>query len=117
MKLIDIGLFTATLILLPFFAWICGRAMGRRDWPIWRVIVLGGAVALALFGLRLGIEALLRPPPLLDAVWALVARSTDNDEVGFFFVALAIFMAMIGWTSTPVSGARRGTAKAPRFPR
>jgi hypothetical protein len=102
MKALDTFLFAATLVIVPALAWLVGRFMGRRDFSIVSVIVAGVAVALMPHLARLAILADMDARPFEEAAVFQLGRTLQNSEVGLFFVAFAIFMTMIGWTSTPV---------------
>ena len=106
MKVLDTGLFAATLVLVPALAWLIGRALGRRDWQIASVLVTGCFVALIPHALRVVVQAAAGNQPFWDALPDQAARTLDNPEVGLFFVTLGVFMTMLGWTATPVAQPR-----------
>jgi hypothetical protein len=101
MKAFETGLFAATLLLVPLLAWLAGRAIGRRNWRIGSVIVVGCLMALAPHAARLAILASYDPRSFTDAFVNQISRAADFSSVGWFFAAFGIFMAMLGWTATP----------------
>jgi succinate dehydrogenase/fumarate reductase cytochrome b subunit len=103
MKALETWLFALSLLTVPALAWICGRAMGRRDWPILAVIPASCLVTLFPHLSRLVILAVADGRPLPTALTDLLQRATAAPEIGFFFLALGVFMTMLGWTSTPVA--------------
>jgi hypothetical protein len=103
MKALETSLFALSLLTVPALAWICGRAMGRRDWPIMAVIVASGLVTLFPHVSRLLILAVLDGRPYGIALSDLVWRALAAPEIGFFFLTLGVFMTLLGWTSTPVA--------------
>jgi hypothetical protein len=102
-KALETGLFALSLLTVPALAWICGRAMGRRDWPILAVIATGGLVTLLPHVSRLLILAVIDARPYATALGDMTWRAIAAPEVGFFFLALGVFMTLLGWTSTPVA--------------
>ncbi len=102
MKALETALFGATLLLVPLLAWLAGRAIGRRNWRIGSVIVVGCLMALLPHAARLGILAANDPRPFIDALVYQIGRTMDFTAVGWFFAAFGIFMTMLGWTATPV---------------
>ena len=110
MKALDTTFFALALFAVPALGWFAGRAMGRRDWPVGRVLVAGCAITATLYGLKLAILALAGAQPFWDALQRQVLRSFDNPEAGMFLVTLGVFMTMLGWTATPVAGPRFGTS-------
>jgi hypothetical protein len=103
MRALDTALFALTLVVVPGLAWLTGRAMGRRDWTIGPVIVASGLVALLPHLARLLALAAFDGRAFDVAVFAHFRRAADAPEIGFFFLALGVFMTMLGWTSTPVA--------------
>ena len=103
MKAFETTLFAFTLLTVPALAWVAGRAMGKRDWPIAAVVVASCFVTLIPHAIRYLVLASADPRPFGDAMQAFVRRAFDNPEVGLFFLALGVFMTMLGWTSTPVA--------------
>ncbi len=104
MKLLETALFALALVLVPWLGWLAGRAMGRRDWRIGGVLC--GAVLVAALPnvARMAVLAAFEGSPFLAAfAGRLVRTGTEHLEIGLFFVALAAFVTMIGWTSTPVA--------------
>ncbi len=102
MKALDTFLFAATLIVVPALAWLVGRFLGRRDFGIASVIIAAALVALLPHVARLAILAETDTRPFPEAALFQFGRTLQNPEVGLFFLAFAIFMTMVGWTSTPV---------------
>lgn len=102
MKALDTSLFAATLIVVPALAWVVGRFMGRRDFGIGSVIIAATLVALLPHLARLAILAEADTRPFREAALFQLTRTTQNPEVGLFFLAFAVFLTMVGWTSTPV---------------
>ncbi len=103
MKALDTTLFALTLVVVPGLAWLTGRAMGRRDWTIGPVLLVSGLVTLLPHLARLLILTAADTRPFPDVAIALVQRAAASLEIGFFFLALGVFMTMLGWTSTPVA--------------
>jgi hypothetical protein len=104
-KAVDTTLFALTLLLVPVLGWWLGRVMGRRDWRIGPVISVSALIALIPNVARLLALAFIEGRPMNDIGVALMQRAVSSTEIGFFFLALSVFMTMLGWTSTPV-GAR-----------
>jgi hypothetical protein len=102
-KALETALFGLSLLTVPALAWICGRAMGRRDWPILAVIAASGLLTLFPHLSRLFILAVLDERPAAVALGDLLQRALAAPEIGFFFLALGVFMTVLGWTSTPVA--------------
>jgi hypothetical protein len=102
-KALDTVLFAATLLLVPALGWWSGRVMGRRDWGIMPVVVISALVALIPNLARLLALALADGRPFSDIGVTLLQRAFSSAEIGFFFLALSVFMTMLGWTSTPVA--------------
>jgi hypothetical protein len=103
MKALETSLFALSLLTVPALAWICGRAMGRRDWPITAVIPASCLLTLFPHLSRLLILAVIDGRPFATALADLLQRAMAAPEIGFFFLALGVFMTMLGWTSTPVA--------------
>ena len=103
MRAWETGLFALTLLGVPALGWYAGRVMGRRDWRILAVVIASTFVALVPNLLRLGTLAALDGRNFDVAAIAQGRRALDASEVGFFFLALAVFMTILGWTSTPVA--------------
>ena len=103
MKAYETVLFGLTLIAVPALAWTAGRAMGRRDWRISFVVAMACLSAALPHALRFAVLAGADGRPFADALDAQLRRASDNVEVGLFFVALSVFVTMLGWTSTPVA--------------
>ncbi len=103
MKALETGLFALTLVLVPTLGWLVGRAMGRRNWSIAAVVAGSGLVALVPHLFRLVVLAAMDGRAFGDAVLQLAERAAAATEVGFFFLALSVFVTMLGWTSTPAT--------------
>jgi hypothetical protein len=103
MKALETVLFALSLIGVPALGWIAGRAMGRRDWRILAVVVASVFVALIPNLLRLAILATADGRSVDVAAQMQARRALDAPEVAFFFLALGVFMTILGWTSTPVA--------------
>jgi hypothetical protein len=98
------------LVLVPLLAWVTGRIMGRRNWPIGGV--LGTAIVFAL-GVQAGVvlaHALVEwlagaGGPAHGGLEAIVSRRgfdlLDSPEFPVFLLILSCFVSMIGWSSTP----------------
>jgi hypothetical protein len=108
MRIPDALLMACVLIVAPLFAWAFGRSVGRRDWKM--LPLLGGAfvIAAAMLVLMAGLHALspvvpVKPPvpvqPLADAV--------TSPEFAAFVVVSSWFIAMLGWSSVPVTYGHR----------
>ena len=102
MKALDTTLFAVALLLVPILGWLTGRAMGRRDWSIVPVVVVSGIVALLPNLARLMVLAAVDGRAFGDVLLQLVQRAAASSEIGLFFLALSVFLTMLGWTSTPV---------------
>ena len=102
MKPLETATFAATLLLVPALAWWTGRAMGRRDMAIAGVIIAGSSMALIPHLARVAILAAYGARPFADEFLYQLSRTFDAPEVGLFFVTFGVFMAMLGWTATPV---------------
>ena len=104
MKVLESGLFAATLVLVPALGWVLGRALGRRDWRIGPVIAMGVLAAaipnLARFAL---LAATIGAPYWESLGGEIFYVGLLHYEVGLFFVTLGVFMTMLGWTATPVA--------------
>ena len=103
MKALDTVLFATTLLVVPALGWLAGRAMGRRDWSIVSVVVVSGLVALLPNLARLLVLAAFDGRAFGGVLLVLLQRAGAAAEIGFFFLALSVFMTMLGWTSTPVA--------------
>ncbi len=103
MKALETWLFALSLLTVPALAWICGRAMGRRDWPIMAVIPASGLLTLFPHLSRFLILVVIDGRPLPISLADVLQRAVAAPEIGFFFLALGVFMTMLGWTSTPVA--------------
>lgn len=103
MKALDTVLFAVTLLAVPALAWLTGRAMGRRDWTIVPVVAVSALVAVVPNLIRLVALATVDGRAFGDVLMLLVQRAAAASEIGFFFLALSVFMTMLGWTSTPVA--------------
>jgi hypothetical protein len=103
MRALDTTLFALTLVVVPGLAWLTGRAMGRRDWTIAPVLVMSGLVTLLPHLVRLLVLAAFDGRNFDVALFAHFRRAAEALEIGFFFLALGVFMTMLGWTSTPVA--------------
>ena len=114
MKTFATALFAAALLAVPALAWFTGRALGRRDRPVSRVIWAGCAVAALIYALRLAALAAIDGRPFWDAARRQVLDSLDNPEVGMFLVTLGVFVTMLGWTATPVSPPHPTAGNEPR---
>jgi hypothetical protein len=102
-KALDTTLFATTLLLVPALGWWAGRAMGRRNWGILAVLLASILVALMPNLARLSTLALVDGRPLTEFGATLIQRAAATSEIGLFFLALSVFMTMLGWTSTPVA--------------
>ena len=101
MRGLEPGLFLLALLAVPALGWSIGRAMGRRDVRIGFVLVGGCLAALIPNLIRIAVIANAAPPDFATAFIQQVTRTLDSPEVGLFFVALGVFMTMLGWTATP----------------
>ena len=110
MKGLETALFGLTVLLVPLLAWLAGRALGRRDWRIGSVVAMGWLMALIPHAARLALIASTDQRPFADALLYQTRRAFESAEIGYFFAAFGVFMAMLGWTATPVmngNGAER----------
>jgi drug/metabolite transporter (DMT)-like permease len=93
MQFPDTALMAIALALVAGLSWTAGRVLGRADRPL--VLVLAVAVVIALASL------------LLRLVGSPATTSFDSAEFAAFLVVLGCFLAMLGWSSVPVRGAKR----------
>ena len=104
MKVLESGLFAATLVLVPALGWVLGRALGRRDWRIGSVIAAGVLAAAVPNGARFALLAASTTAPYFESLTGEIFYvAPQHFEVGLFFVTLGVFMTMLGWTATPVA--------------
>jgi len=103
MKALDTMLFAATLVTVPGLAWISGRCMGRRNWRIGAVLLASVPVVMMPHLVRLVVLVAMDGHDLETAAASYLGRALEAPEVGLFFLALGVFVTMLGWTSTPVA--------------
>lgn len=115
MRAFDVGGVAAALLIVPIVAWISGRVMGRRNWPIGTVL---GVATLFCLGLQC---ALITMRALIDwtitnlALESLIERrgleALANPEFPVFLIVYAAFVTMLGWSATPIDEALRDAGK------
>jgi hypothetical protein len=87
---------------VPGLAWISGRCMGRRDWRIGAVLLVSVPVVVVPHLVRLAVLVAMDGRDIETAGASYLSRAFEAPEVGLFFLALGVFVTMLGWTSTPV---------------
>ncbi len=95
-------MFALNLLLVPALAWLVGRAMGRRDMRIGSVIAAGCMVTVLAHAARLAVLAGLGTQSFADEYLRVLTKSLEAPEVGLFLLAFGVFLAMLGWTATPI---------------
>lgn len=108
MRAFDISGVGIALVLVPFYAWLLGRFVGRRDWRIGGVLV-AGIVLVALVQI-----AILAGQCLIEGQTSAVGSSFSylfwrrayevalSPEFSVFLVVFGTFVTMLGWSATPV---------------
>lgn len=109
MRAFDVSGIAAALVLAPAVAWLFGRLAGRRDWSIGALVVVGLGVGVALQAAILSVQCLIEGAshtvPKLSFVDLATRRALEalaNPEFSLFLLILGVFVAMLGWSSTPV---------------
>jgi hypothetical protein len=109
MRGLEAALFFVVLIAVPAAAWFFGRFAGRNDWSVARVVAGAAAVAVLMETLAVAVRALTAARPSRPAN---ALESLMPIEAAAFLAVLAVFMAVIGWSSVPAKGKERQDAKS-----
>ncbi len=109
MRGLEAALFLVVLIAVPACAWQFGRFAGRSDWSVARVVAGAAGVAVLVETAAVLVRSLAgaRPAPGANALEALMPI-----ESAAFLIVLAIFMAVIGWSSVPANRNQRRDAES-----
>ncbi len=112
MRAFDISGVGLALLLVPLYGWLLGRFVGRRDWRIGGVLVLG---LVLVAGVQL---AILAGQSLIEAQTSAVGKTVlflferrgyeaiANPEFPVFLVVFGTFVTMLGWSATPAKKAQ-----------
>ena len=108
MKGLETLVFAFALLTVPMTCWFLGRAAGRRDRSIARVLVSGVIATLVIQALRIGLlmagERIIDPLPRRDVAEIATTRLIEmasQPQLLFFLTIFGLFMMLLGWASVP----------------